>query len=239
MDGGFQLKESPDQIWSVHQMERMIEDAPERFSPNVVTRPMLQERLLPNLAYIGGPSEIHYWLQLKAGFEASGSFFPALVLRNSAVWLAPNEGRKIKQLGLSVGDFFQPPHQLKARFVEQTETVKAFFEQIASLQEQLAQLHQTTDSMRPEMRKVAGSQTASLRHAVEDAAQKVRRKARHLHHVELERIDAVRQRIFPEGVPQERKNSFIPYFLALGPAYFQAQYEAFDPLIHDWYVFEI
>src|SRR5690606_8030207 len=45
-----------------------IGDHPERFSPNVILRPLYQEIILPNLAYIGGPAEVIYWLQLKSVF---------------------------------------------------------------------------------------------------------------------------------------------------------------------------
>ena len=48
---------------------RIINNFPERFSPNVLFRTLYQEKILPNLAYVGGGGEISYWLQLKAFFE--------------------------------------------------------------------------------------------------------------------------------------------------------------------------
>merc|ERR1711916_78886 len=61
-----------------------LEKHPERFSPNVLVRPLYQEVILPNLCYIGGGGELAYWLQLKSYFEESGVSFPMLWLRNSA-----------------------------------------------------------------------------------------------------------------------------------------------------------
>jgi bacillithiol biosynthesis cysteine-adding enzyme BshC len=54
----------------------------ERFSPNVVTRSLYQQKILPNIAYVGGPAEIAYWLEYKKMFESNKVFFPVLIPRN-------------------------------------------------------------------------------------------------------------------------------------------------------------
>ena len=59
-----------------------IENHPERFSPNVVMRPLYQEIILPNIAYVGGGAEIIYWLQLKQNFDFYNVNFPILIPRN-------------------------------------------------------------------------------------------------------------------------------------------------------------
>ncbi|MBL7886151.1 MAG: bacillithiol biosynthesis cysteine-adding enzyme BshC, partial [Flavobacterium sp.] len=60
-----------------------LENHPEKFSPNVILRPLYQEVILPNLCYIGGGGEIAYWLELKSNFEAFKVTFPILLVRNS------------------------------------------------------------------------------------------------------------------------------------------------------------
>src|SRR5690606_21515747 len=62
-----------------------IADAPEKFSPNVILRPLYQEMILPNLAYTGGPAEVVYWLQLKRVFDHFNVPFPILLPRNFAM----------------------------------------------------------------------------------------------------------------------------------------------------------
>ena len=51
----------------------------DRFSPNVLLRPLYQEHILPNLAYVGGPSELAYWLQLKSSFDHINIPYPILI----------------------------------------------------------------------------------------------------------------------------------------------------------------
>src|SRR5690606_15644289 len=63
-------------VFTEAELRHEIAAYPERFSPNVMMRPLYQELLLPNLAYVGGGAEIAYWLQLKQNFAHYGVSFP-------------------------------------------------------------------------------------------------------------------------------------------------------------------
>ena len=58
-----------DKVFTEAEIINEVKSSPEKFSPNVILRPVYQQMLLPNIAYIGGPSEMAYWLQLKGIFE--------------------------------------------------------------------------------------------------------------------------------------------------------------------------
>ena len=68
--------------FSADDIKKLIQEEPEKFSPNVILRPLYEETILPNLAYIGGPAEVIYWLQLKEMFTRAGTPFPILMPRN-------------------------------------------------------------------------------------------------------------------------------------------------------------
>jgi uncharacterized protein YllA (UPF0747 family) len=72
------------------EIKTEIENHPERFSPNVILRPVYQEVILPNLAYTGGPAEVAYWLQLKPVFDHLKLAFPILLPRNFGM-IIPNK----------------------------------------------------------------------------------------------------------------------------------------------------
>ncbi|WP_336962821.1 bacillithiol biosynthesis cysteine-adding enzyme BshC [Chryseobacterium contaminans] len=80
---------------------------PEKFSPNALMRPVYQEKVLPNLAYIGGNAEIMYWLELKDYFSTLNIPFPILIPRNSMLFLKEKTLGKIEKLDLKIEDFFQ------------------------------------------------------------------------------------------------------------------------------------
>ena len=84
-----------------------LENYPERFSPNALMRPVYQEKILPNLAYIGGNAEIMYWLELKDYFSKIEIPFPILIPRNSMLFIKEKTLGKIRKLDLGIDDFFQ------------------------------------------------------------------------------------------------------------------------------------
>lgn len=87
--------------------EEILEDIkmyPERFSPNAVMRPLFQETILPNIAYIGGNAEINYWIQISNLFTVNKISKPCLFLRPS-VWIIPNKSMELlKKLNISEVD---------------------------------------------------------------------------------------------------------------------------------------
>ncbi|WBV59589.1 bacillithiol biosynthesis cysteine-adding enzyme BshC [Chryseobacterium camelliae] len=84
-----------------------LENYPEKFSPNALMRPVYQEYVLPNLAYIGGNAEIMYWLELKDYFAKLNMPFPILIPRNSMLFLKEKTLGKIQKLDLKIEDFFE------------------------------------------------------------------------------------------------------------------------------------
>ncbi|MGB1031865.1 MAG: bacillithiol biosynthesis cysteine-adding enzyme BshC, partial [Flavobacteriales bacterium] len=90
--------------WTSQELLELLQSNPEKFSPNVVLRPLYQEFTLPNLAYIGGPGELSYWLQLKGVFDHFNVVFPQLVLRNYALFIKAKDVEKMKGLGLNISD---------------------------------------------------------------------------------------------------------------------------------------
>ncbi|MCG7281496.1 bacillithiol biosynthesis cysteine-adding enzyme BshC [Chryseobacterium taklimakanense] len=84
-----------------------LETYPERFSPNALMRPVYQEKVLPNLVYIGGNAEIMYWMEIKDYFREIGLQFPILIPRNSMLFLKEKTLKKAEKLDLKTEDFFK------------------------------------------------------------------------------------------------------------------------------------
>ncbi len=94
-----------------------LEQYPERFSPNVVMRPLYQESILPNIAYLGGPAEVAYWMQLKGVFAHYQVAFPVLMPRNFALIINKTSAKKMQKLELTTTQIFQEFHELKHAYV--------------------------------------------------------------------------------------------------------------------------
>lgn len=98
--------------FSEEEILNELETNPEKFSPNVILRPLYQEVILPNLCYIGGGGEIAYWLELKNMFEQFNVTFPVLYVRNSAVAVTEKQLQKMDKLELNWSDLFQKRNEL-------------------------------------------------------------------------------------------------------------------------------
>lgn len=94
----------------------------ENISPNALMRPVYQEKILPNIAYIGGNAEIMYWLELVDYFKEISVPFPILIPRNSLLFLKEKTIKKVEKLGLTIEDFFKNyPEVMKEKLLHESE----------------------------------------------------------------------------------------------------------------------
>src|SRR5690606_13125499 len=128
----------------------LTETHPEKFSPNVILRPLYQEVILPNLCYIGGGGELAYWLELKKVFEVHQTPFPILLLRNSVLLATKKQNQKIEKLHLSWEELFLK----KQAFIQKkthglSDNAFDFEQQKAFLRKQFDDLHSLIQTTHP------------------------------------------------------------------------------------------
>ena len=100
-DQAFYLR-GQENLWDMDALNTLLSQAPEQFSPNVVTRPVVQEYLFPTLAYVPGPGELNYWAQLGEVFATFGFVMPILYPRLSAVVLTASWQKSLIKEGLAI-----------------------------------------------------------------------------------------------------------------------------------------
>jgi bacillithiol biosynthesis cysteine-adding enzyme BshC len=98
-DSGFRLS-ADGAIVSRDEVERRVRDEPERFSPNVLLRPLYQDTLLPTLAYVAGPNELAYFAQLKDVYAHFGVTMPLIATRNSFTVVERRDARFLERYDL-------------------------------------------------------------------------------------------------------------------------------------------
>ena len=215
--------------FSESEMKEEVAKYPERFSPNVILRPLYQERILPNLAYVGGPSELVYWLQLKDNFNHFGITFPLLMPRNFGAILDRNILSKIEKAHLSFEDLFKKDLDLvNEKVSESTQYKLNLSEQKRELKELFDKaLSQAKDIDITLERTVLGEHRKSEK-ALEKIEKKLLKAERRNQEVLVNRIYAIKEYLFPDGTPQERKDNFLNFFLN-DPEFVNLCLESFDP----------
>jgi bacillithiol biosynthesis cysteine-adding enzyme BshC len=222
--------------FSATEMETLIEQHPERFSPNVMLRPVYQEVILPNLAYIGGPAEVAYWLQLKGLFDVCRVPFPALMPRNFAVVVNKTSARKVEKLGLPVADYFLDEAQLKRKYVEHAvaqpvqiaSEKEMLLQTFASLREKAVALDQTLEGF-------VGAQRQRAVHILEHMEKRLRRAEEQNQAMGISQLLSVKERLFPGGSLQERVDNFLNFYLS-DQQFLETLLSIFDPFEFCFYV---
>jgi uncharacterized protein YllA (UPF0747 family) len=214
-------------------LEAEVNAHPERFSPNVVMRPMYQEIILPNLAYIGGGAEVTYWLQLKANFDFYNIPYPVLLLRNSALVIDKRSERKMQILGISHVNLFKDTEQLKS------EWVKSHVNTYISLDDEARSIRAVFDHIKLNAYKIDKTLSQSADAAkvralklIDSLDKKMMRAEKRKHQTSLSQIDGLKNKLFPSGVLQERVLNIAPLYVLYGDDFIAALLDAFKPLDH-------
>lgn len=209
--------------------EKEIDEYPENFSPNVLLRPLYQETILPNIAYIGGGAEVNYWMQLKTAFQQENIPFPILLLRNSAMLLNVGQNKKRQDLGFSIADLFLDEHQLQKKFVlSQKGAVVSLKDEINSLEDMYVSiLAKTTDvGLQISIKSQHQKQLKSLVQLEE----KLLRLAKQKNESSLNQISKIKQQLFPNNSLQERHDNFISFYLTHGENFIKIMKVNLNPL---------
>jgi bacillithiol biosynthesis cysteine-adding enzyme BshC len=118
IDEKFYLK-GKEEPWDLHALNELLTQAPEKFSPNVVTRPVVQEYLFPTLSYVPGPGELNYWAQLGKVFDTFGFIMPILYPRLSVVVLTASWQKSLKKEALTLGEVYGGLEKKRERCVRE------------------------------------------------------------------------------------------------------------------------
>lgn len=136
----FRLKNT-NTFFSEEELKKQIQNHSENFSPNVLLRPLYQQKILPNIAYIGGAAEIAYWLLLKQAFISQEILYPIIIQRPSFLIIPNFADKKIKKLNITFEDILNDTkenliykvlekQQLSTHFESQKEQIKNVFSEL-------------------------------------------------------------------------------------------------------------
>jgi bacillithiol biosynthesis cysteine-adding enzyme BshC len=214
-----------------------LEKYPENFSPNAVMRPLYQEVVLPNLAYIGGGGELAYWLQLEEMFDNNGIAFPILVLRNSAMILDGGSQKKIDKLELTIEQLFLPLDDL----------VKSYLKEGSEIILDLKGEERAVELVFEDIVKKAGKIDLTLQPMIKAELQKSLKSLQNIEarlikaekqkeEVAINQIKGIKEKLFPNGSLQERKDNFLYAYLLLGDSFIDELVEQLNPFEQEFVV---
>lgn len=208
-----------------------LENHPEKFSPNVIMRPLYQEVILPNLCYIGGGGEIAYWLQLKSFFESQNIAFPMLLVRNSVLLASEKQTQKADKLNLHWKDLFAKQTELINR---KTEELSDFPIDLSDLKMQLKNQFESLNDISAQtdpsfLGAVKAQETKQIK-GLENLEKRLLKAQKKKLAEKLQRIADLQNELFPKQSLQERYNNFSEFYLENGDLLFEKLFSELKPL---------
>jgi len=193
-----------------------LEKFPERFSPNVALRPLYQEKVLPNLAYIGGGGELAYWFQLKDMFDKNQTSFPILVLRNSALIVDSGSKKKLDKIGISVNQLFGDTDLFIKEFLKGGSAIvldlKNEEKQISTVFDEMVKKAEVIDAS---LKSMISAELQKVLKSIQNIEAKLIKAEKQKEEVTINQIKNVKEKLFPNGSLQERHDN-LALLLLLG-----------------------
>jgi bacillithiol biosynthesis cysteine-adding enzyme BshC len=218
--------------WNLEEALSHFAANPETLSPNVCLRPLYSQVLLPDIAFVGGPAEIAYWMQLKSLFSAWDVHFPLLIPRFSALYLNPQMASLRIKLGLELAELIKEDGEIRKKLsgfsapAPLPDLKKAFAQQI----EEASRIDITlVPALKAEIHRMEASglhfQNRLRKAAERRASEKIGQWAK------------LRNYSFPEGSLQERKEGWLS-FVVENPAWLDQLMKIVDPLDFQFCIWE-
>gem|GEM_PF-3649203 len=211
---------------------------PHHFSPGVALRPLYQQRLLPNIAFVAGPSELLYWLELSELFAHYGIFYPVLLRRSSVFFIKDEMYEIVRQYGLH-HHFFQPYHYWQDHILTHhlgcNHPLPATQQMIDELTKLLLDFNAHNDL---KMDSYVKAQATRMRNRAEETAQKLWKALRKKHKTLFAPVQEVYRTAFPQpNTWQERYVSSLEYSLHTHVPWWMYLTGVLQPLQRTFYIF--
>lgn len=216
--------------FSKEELLEELEAHPERFSPNVVARPLYQEVILPNLCYIGGGGELAYWLELKSYFDEVGVTFPMLMLRNSALMITEKQAEKVERMGLEVSHLFMKQHSLINKKIRDISNIDIdFAPQRQLLEEQFKHMYQLAEQTDKSFLGAVKAQEMKQKKGLDHLEKRLLKAQKRKLKDHVVRLTTLQNELFPNQSLQERQLNFSEMYLEIGEDLIPLLLDALNP----------
>jgi bacillithiol biosynthesis cysteine-adding enzyme BshC len=199
--------------FSREEILKELHQYPERFSPNVILRPVFQETILPGIVFIGGGGEVAYWMELKKVFEAVAVPYPILVLRNSFLLVEKDDAAIIRKLRFSYEELFMTEFDLMNKLVKRDSSTQVTLEkerdQLLAYYDQLKSIAGKVDTtLQPHTEALY----AKALKKINELEKKLLRAEKRKFEAEQRQLKKIKANLFPNNSLQERIENFMSFY---------------------------
>ena len=208
-----------------------VDNYPEKFSPNVLMRPLYEEVIAPNLCYIGGGGELAYWFELKGYFESQYIPFPILLLRNSVLLITEKQKQKMEKLNITIKEIFLKQNDLiKEKVRSLSEINLDLSDKKIELKKMFAELEELSNKTDRSFTGAVKAQSKKQQNGLLNLEKRLLKAQKRKYKDLVERIIALQNGLFPNHSLQERNANFSEFYETVGEDLIKKLKENIDPL---------
>lgn len=205
-----------DKKFTENEFRQIIKTNEQKISPNVVLRPCYQQFILPNLAYVGGPGELAYWLEYKAMFDKLNLFYPVLVPRRFVTVIDKNTAQKINKLGFDINDVFRAEQDLVKDYLGRNAELKDLGNYKNEIEKLYSKLNEDALQADKTLGGAVEAEKQKVLNSINMIEQKINKAIKQKSENELNQIRLIKEKLFPGGIAQERVDNFSMYYSKWG-----------------------
>lgn len=232
-NGGFMTRRGRERF-DLSALQRIAASEPERLSPNVLLRPVVESALLPTVAYLAGPGELRYLALTPPVYQRMRIPQQLALPRWSGILVEPRVDRVLQKFSIELDDLLQPAGALEARLVR-SQLPDAAVRTIEELRSAIESGYEVLGTSAAEIDPTLARPVQGAKHQALSGVQDIERKlVQHLkrrQEVELGQIAKARALVLPDNKPQERVLTVAPFLARYGPSLLTELSEA----IEGWY----
>jgi len=219
-----------------------IDAAPEKFNPNVLLRPVVQDYLLPTLVYTGGAAEVAYFAQAGVVYEKLLGRVTPILPRFSATLVEAKAERILKRYQLGLPEVLLGPEKVRetiaARCLPPDLQVR-FSEAYASAEQSMSALRESIGKLDSTLIEAADRARMRMWHQVNRLQGRASRAELLRNEAITRHADALSHALFPHKALQEREVAGVGFVARYGRELLARLYETINPDCHDHQVIEV
>jgi len=212
------------------ELRTRVGDDPSLLSPNVLLRPVVESSVFPTLSYVGGPSEMAYFAQLRGLFQAHGIQMPVIYPRHSATLVEGKIGKVLDKFDFPADALGRPHHELAAEIAREElpkEARQALGEIRGAIGKGTGVLSKVVSGIDPTLKGPVTHARNTAFSALDEAERKILQAVKRENEVGLGQLAKAQRHLFPLGKPQERVLNVFYYLSRYGPKLIPALLEEF------------
>ncbi len=223
--------------FTIEELLSELDSHPERFSPNVVMRPLYQDSLLPTVAYVAGPGEIAYYSQFAPAYEWAALPMPLIHPRVTVTLVEDRLERVFEKFHITPEDILSDAHGRNTALFDamiESELQPRFASALADIDRTLESLREKVAQADPTLDGALTSLKGKVLTAVRDFESKTLAAERKRHATTKAQLDKLLAALLPSGELQERELNLVYFLNKYGPRFFEVIKQLLHPIALDF-----